>query len=344
MEGFAEDGLSRFMKLQKIARGKHLLLEIYKEPLPVQNRKSAGNSSVYLKYIELIIMKYLSQKYGTQEVIFSRRKLWLLLGMINKKYRRISNESLLELKDDIITVEDIDSFYIRANNRLNRILNTALNNLNKRKLIDFEERTIICKREGSRYYHVIASKEEREKIISLEYDILREFGCENISEIIYRKYSSRYFKRITEIIKEKYQWDYYYKAYSIVFNHKNIQESIPRLEESLDEAIQHLNEKIIKALNKEAETIYKRDTKKYNELLDELAYDPTVLFKLSYIKKPGDNYLIAQSILADELINISKEDDNPDNMFDITSINDDLDYGIEELDELFGSTDSMLYG
>ena len=329
------------MKLQKIARGKHLLVEIYKDPLPVQNRKSAGNSSIYLKYIELIVMKYLSQKYITQEAIFSRRKLWLLLGMINEKYRRISNEKLLESQEDIITREDIDSFYIRANNKLNRILNTALNNLNKRKLIDFEERTVICKREGSRYQHVVASREE---IISLEYDILKEFGCEDISEIIYRKYSSRYYKRITEIIKEKYHWDYYYKAYSIVFNHKNIQESIPRLEESLDEAIQHLNEKIIKSLNKEAETIYKRDAKKYNEILDESMYNPAVLFKLSYIKKPEDNYLIAQRILANELINISKEDDSPDHMFDITSISDDLDYGADELDELFGNTDSVLYG
>ena len=335
LQGFNEDGFSRFMKLEKVARGKHLIKEIYDEPLPIVNGRLLGNSSVYFKFIELIVLRYLSKKYDDNEVIFSRRKLWLLLGMINENYRKIKKANLIALSGgELITSEDIDSFYLRCNSKLNKILTTALTNLSKRKLVDFEERTVICKLKNGYHTHEVATKEEREKIISLEYDILQEFGCEDTGEIVYKKLAKKYYERVSEIVKSKYKWEYYYKAYSIVFNHKNIERSIPRLEKSLDEAIRELNNQIVNALNKEANTTYNREVKKYNEIFEQAEDNPADLRKLSYVKMPRANYILAQKILANELINISCEDEQPDAMFDITLIKDDLD-DEEELDNIF---------
>ena len=92
-----EYSFARFIKLEKVGRGKYLLNEIYESPIEVKNLRTAGNSSIYLKYIELLVLKYLSKNYGSNEVIFSRRKLWLLLGMINNNYHRINNYDLLKM-------------------------------------------------------------------------------------------------------------------------------------------------------------------------------------------------------------------------------------------------------
>ena len=340
IQSLKEDGFARFIKVEKIGYGKYLLQEIYDKPLEIQNRRQAGNASVYFKFIELIILKYLSKKYGIKEVVFSRRKLWLLLGMINENYRKLDKDKLMRLTNNIVTEEDIDDFYLRSNSKLNRILKTALDNLAKRKLIDYEERTIICKDDGRRYHHVIADNNEREQILAVEFETLQEFNCNNINEIVYKKLSQQYYCRIKEIINDEWDWKYYYKAYSIIFNHENIEKSIPRIEKTLDEAINELNHNIVMALNKEAETTYKRKVEKYYNLIEESEFNSMLLFKLEYIKKPHDNYVIAQQMLANELINISKEDPI-DNMFDITLIQADIDDDIE-LDELFNENNDFL--
>lgn len=327
-----EDGLARFMNLIKVGYGKYLLKEIYETPLAVQDRKQAGNASIYLKFIELIILKYLSKKYGTKEEIFSRRKLWLLLGMINENYRRLDKQKLIKLSRNIVTEKDIDNFYLRCNSKLNRILKTALDNLSKRKLINYEERTIICKNNGTYFQHVTADEEERYQILTMEFETMQEFNCDNISDIIVKKLYQKYYNKIKEIINTEYGWEYYYKAYSIIFNHSNIEKTIPRLEKTLDEAVNGLNENIVKALNKEAEKTYNRELRKYNNLVEEVEHNPFACYKFEYIHKPHDNYIIAQQILANELINIAKEEPI-DAMFDITlmqaNIDDDIELSVE---------------
>lgn len=303
--------------------------------MPVQDRKSGGNSAIYLKYIELIILKYLSTKYDTEEVLFSRRKLWLSLGMINNNYRKVENEKILKCYPDVITVDEINSFYIRVNSRLNKILKTALDNLAKRKLINYEERTIICKQVNGCYSHKQADTAEREKITNLEYKILHELGCETISDVVINsKRSSIYYSKIDNIIKSKYNWEYYYKAYSIVFNHDNIRKTIPRVEESLDDAIHHLNQNIIEALNREAEKIYEKKVAEYNAIFDEIICNPAAIRKLTYIEPPNKNYLIAQKILTNELVNVSYGEPKPAEPIDILRICRDFNCTIEDINEL----------
>ena len=182
---------------------------------------------------------------------------------------------------------------------------------------------------------------EREIILSIEYDVLKEFKCSSISEIMFKKLNLEYYKRIKEILNTEYEWEYYYKAYSIVFNHDNIQNEIPRLERSFDEAIHELNEKIVMALNKEANTIYNREIQQRQDILDESLFNPDVVYKLKYLTVQNDNYVIAQQILTDELIDISKEKIEIDNLLDIAMI-DDYSNDFSEDEALLFSKDNFV--
>lgn len=325
MQNFSENGFSRFFNLEKVAYGKYKLIEIYEEPLDVRNNKKAGNASIYLLYIELIMLRYLVNEYD-KEIIFSRRRLWKLLGMINEKYNVIENEKLQQL-DKSITPFEIDNFYFRANHKLDRILKIALKNLSDRSLIDATPKTMICKIINGYDKHVPATDEEIAIILQTNRKLLDEFNCETISQVILKKKHKEFYKKVNDILYEKYKWKYYYKAYKIIFNYNDINRFIPRLEMNLGDALQNLNYEIIKSLNVEAEKLYEKKTKDYNEKISNAYTYEEYLEAIRSWNYPI-NYVIAQKILANELIAISDYDTK---CFDIRYDYDGTDNELEEL-------------
>ena len=225
--------------------------------------------------------------------------------MVNENYRNVDNKVLISNSNNVITEDDIDSFYIRCNSKLNGIIKRALNNLAKRKLINWEERTVICSSDGSHKEFFEANADERKQLLDVEFSVLEEFGCNSTAEIIYKRKSKEYYERVNDIILKEYGWLYTYKAYNIVFNQDNINNFIPRLEQSFEDAVLNLNKKIINALNKEADATYKRDCDEYNKLELEAAFDNEAYYRFQRMEKPRRTYVFAQRLLADELIDIS---------------------------------------
>ena len=306
MQNFSENGFPRFFDFEKVGYGKYQVTDIYPIPLDIRNNRNAGNASVYLLYIELIILRYLAADYN-RETIFSRKRLWKLLGMINEKYGVIENEKLLQI-DKVITPFEIDNFYFRANHKLDRILKTAIKNLSDRSLIDATPRTMICKEINGMEQYQAATDDEIAIILKIERQILDDFNCETISQIVMKKRHKDFFKEVNEILYDKYRWKYFYKAYSIVFNKSDIKRFIPRLEMSLKDALCKLNLEIIDALNKEAETLYDRKLNEYDECVNNSDDEDSFIAAVRHWKYPM-NYVIAQKILANELINISTNED-----------------------------------
>lgn len=282
------------------------------------------------------MLRYLSTEYD-KETTFSRKRLWKLLGMINEKYGTIDTEKLLNL-NNVITTFEIDNFYFRANHKLDRILKTALDNLSDRRLIDATPRTVICKVVGNFEEHVVASDEEIATILSVERCILDELNCETVSQVVMRKRQKEFFKRVNDILYDEYKWKYFYKAYNIVFNHDDIKRFIPRLEMNLKDALHNLNSEIISALNSEAETLYNEKTEEYNKKIDSAEDEISFLEAVNSWHYPV-NYVLAQKILANELISISTQEDIiPDNMIDVTLVDEEIN---KELDELFSVEDEI---
>lgn len=84
---------ARYFKMEK-GRGRSLvILDIYDEPLPIDDGRKNGNRNIYLKYIETILLKYIYYKNG-QICYTTRNQLWLLLGMINNNYRKITTKDI----------------------------------------------------------------------------------------------------------------------------------------------------------------------------------------------------------------------------------------------------------
>ena len=329
LQGFGENGFHRFFNFEKIGYGKYKIIEIYETPLYIKNNRDAGNSSVYLPYIELIMLRYLAAEYG-REITFSRKRLWKLLGMINEKYGSIENEKLLEL-NKVITSYEIDNFYFRANHKLDRILKTALNNLSNRSLIEAIPKTIICKIINGYEKHVAATDEEIAIILSVNREKLDEFNCETISQVILRKKQKDFFKKVNDELYKRYGWKYYYRAYKIIFNYEDIKSFIPRLELNLKDAISGLNSKIIDVLNSEAENLYNNKLQEYNKGIDEAQDENSFMIAIRAWHYP-ENYVIAQKLLAKELISICDRDsDYVDNIFDSSAEYDEINKELEEL-------------
>lgn len=146
-------------------RGRSLvILEIYDEPLPVEDKRKAGNRNIYLKYIETILLKYIYYKKG-QVCYATRNQLWSILGMINNNYKKIPVSVLqMELEYSKVTKWELENFYMRCNSKLNSILFSALNNLSNRSLIDYQIQTMIVipnhDKSGAPSRHYVADDNE----------------------------------------------------------------------------------------------------------------------------------------------------------------------------------------
>lgn len=309
LEKYGETGFRRFFDFEKIERAKYKIYEIYDEPLPVEDERSKGNKQIYTHYIELVLMNYLAHK-GTHVETFTIRDLWRLLGMINNKYDRVSYEELLSLDKQITTFE-INNFYLRSDRKLRQILLSALKNLRNRRLIDWQLQTVICKEKNNYEEWFVANDEELKIILETEYEILHKMGYTKMFQVIASFKTNEFYKKVEERLYEKRRWKNYYKRYKIIFNIKNLKESIPDVEVGLQKAL--LNAKIVSFLNNEAENLY------YSKLNED--GENGFQYPISYI--------IAQKMLSNELIYTN---DYAKSMIDDAINFNEID---EELEELF---------
>lgn len=320
--GDGESGFKRFFDFEKI-NNKYIIVDIYEKELPVGGR-SKGNNSVYSTFIELILMNYLANKEDSGAEIFTRRKLWLLLGMTNDKYGRISNNSL-KLIDKSITDYEINHFYNRSNRKLEKILLSALGNLRNRRLIDWELQTVICKDINEKEEWFVANDQEKKEILNIEYKVLHELGFQKMIQVFSSFKTEEYFTRVNELLYEQHKWKRFYKRFKIIYVAKNIQQSISEVELSLDKAL--LNTKVANFLNNEAEAIYKEAMEKYDKRLGDAIDNKDDVMAAIYSWKPPMNYILAQNMLVDELIRIGHGDNKItlEQMIDIAADDKELD-------------------
>ena len=174
---------ARYFSMEK-GRGRSIvILDIYDEPLPADDKRKAGNRNIYLKYIETILLKYMYYKKG-QVCYATRNQLWSILGMINSNYKKIPLHALqVEIEYSNVTKWQLNNFYMRCNSRLNSILFTALNNLRNRSLIDYQIQTMIVvpstDKKNTLSRHYVADDDEIRRILAIERKVLNNMGLES---------------------------------------------------------------------------------------------------------------------------------------------------------------------
>lgn len=318
-----ELSFKRYFDFEKVGRGLYEITDVYDKPLPIVDKRQYGNNSVYSQYIELILMQYLAHRRGHVE-IFSKHKLWLLLGMINNRYSRV-HQTTLEKQNPILTQYEVNHFYQRSNRKLSSILRSALNNLKARRLIEWKEETTIQGKDGNWF---TGSDEDEEEIIKAEREILKKYGYEKIFQVYSSFKQKQFFDDVMDLLYERFKWNAFSRRIKIIYNKENIIEAIPATEVKLQKQL--LNDEVSNFLNNQAQHIYEVGVLKYDSAIEEeLATTGTVSQGLNNFCPP-ETYIAAQELLVDELIRVG-------NKQEYVSLNQMVNISaFEEIDSLFG--------
>lgn len=292
----------RYFEWEKSGQ-KFIITDIYDTPLEKKDKRKQGNNSIYVKYIELILLQYLSQqKNGTRT--FNKRDWWKLLGMVNHKYNRISQKELKEI-DYKITPFEIKHFYQRSNKKLEQVLFSALNNLKNRKLIEYELQTVIVDNENN-YFG--ADDNDKRRILQEERYVLHNIlGFEKMIQVFCRFKQDEYYRMVNQRLSDLYGWHHYYKQIKIIYIQKDVLAAIPQIEINLQKEL--LNKKIADVLNKDAYKKYEVEKEKWEINCKNFLWGSYKDHNFGNDKpwKIPDTYLDAQKILVDELICIGHQ-------------------------------------
>lgn len=323
----------RYFEYQKVGQ-KFIITDIFDEPLEKDDKRKLGNNSVYVKYIEVILLHFLS-KQKNYTCVLRKNQIWLLLGMINNKYDAVSNKELEEL-DYCTNAFAVNHFYQRCNQRLERILFTALNNLKNRKLLSYFEQIIIVPVDGSGF---IASDNDIRRLDAVSRSVLETMGFESMIQVYCRFKSREFYDEVNYRLRELYDWRYSFKQYKLIYTPENIIKAIPESEIQLQKLT--LNEQIIDTINNGALALLEKNNELWNRAYEKaknewLAFgigEPHIPNSL-VVDENGKKvfhyppyYLEAQRLLADELLRIGKK-----NPTELLTSDEQLD---RELDELF---------
>ena len=316
-----EAGNSRKAQLKKWQRyfnyekdgHKFIITEIYPEPLEKEAKR--GNRAIYVDYIELLLMNYLSKKEGYTHT-FTTNELYFNLAFINNNYLEYKKygsriKVLEDLKNTPVTHFDISKFDARVYLKFKSILFSALKSMRSRRLLEFEEQYYISKNKDGDEVHEVATDEEIEQILAVEKCVLSMMGFSKINNV-YLAFKGKEFKeKVSEILLEKYNWNYAYKKYKVIFLGEEIKNTIPIAEVNLQKKI--LNSKIIDAVDREAETQYKNNQKKIKDAFNKFLEDNDMwgtVCTLEDFKKQTDlfvydeNYVKAQKCLSEYFLKI----------------------------------------
>ncbi len=296
----------RYFDFEKSGQ-KFIITDIYDTPLTKEDKRKLGNNSIYVKYIELILLQHLSRQEGYTRTL-TKRNWWELLGMVNKKYNKIAPKQLQRI-DYKITSFEINNFYQRCNKKLEQILFSALNNLKNRKLIIWELQTVIVTSDDKRRepHYFLALDEHKKKILQVERHILKNvMNYEKMFQVFCNNKQNEYYRLVNEKLNELYGWSYYFKQIKLIYTPEDVQEVLQKSEIDLQKEI--LNQKIISALNDNAKEKYDKEIERFNEAnRNEMIWGE---YKESNNKKKylPDTYIEAQRILTEELINIGHKE------------------------------------
>ena len=314
----------RYFNYEKSGQ-KFIITEIYDTPFPSEDARKL-KEGLYVKYIELLLLKYLSSCEGYQTKI-TKSKLYQILGLTNVNYYQLkSSDNSYEIAnikntikkncDTLITEFDIHHFQQRAEAKLNKILYTALDSMSKRFLIKYHTEYILrvhCEDDKSGYELKVASPQQVSLILEAQHRILDSMRYENITQVALRYKLKEFNERVDDYLSEHYGWLGVFSQLSIIYIN-DIGREIPLKAEEIQKLApsvqrKQLNQIVVKSLNQQAHDKY---YKNYNKVLDLMIEDSE---RREFGIKEEDSpkffqyyptYIEAQLELADYLIDISK--------------------------------------
>lgn len=215
---------SRYFEFEKIAHtNKYEIIEVYDTPIP--KLEEPGTRSVYVKYIETLLLQYLKDKPG-YTLTLSRTEAFRLLGMVNSNYGNTIKEK--ELVNAI--ADNPNDGYLYLNNikntaytRFSQIFASALKSLEGRSIIMHEKEMRIIYPDGK---NVKAADIQKKQILDVSYRVLNEMGYRYVQQVFMAGKRNEYFKRVGDDLYNHYGYERYYNAIKIIYVHANVIDSL----------------------------------------------------------------------------------------------------------------------
>lgn len=310
---------------------KFVINEIYDQPFATDDARKR-KEGLYVKYIELLLLEYLS-KQSDYKVTVDNREMYRILGMTNENYSIRSkmksiaaNEMIRQTitknvsrfvftNPPVVSDFNINNFYLRAEQKLNKILYSALNSMKNRFLIDYKKVNLIAEfvglKNGRTYLDCRESTAHEDKqILEAKNLIISQMGYNNVTEIMLCYKCEEFYNRFDEYVKKNYGWERCYPQLRIVYI-DDIAKQIPlKVEEirklSYEDKKSQLNAEIIKSLNIQAEKRYKDNHIKIEaEYNDEWGDFNKMSGNVPFVYE--SDYVEIQRALADYLLNVHFE-------------------------------------
>ena len=283
---------------------KYIIIDIYDEPLEKSDKRSIGNHSKYVEFIESMLLNILSRQ-NKNNIQITLKKLFLHLNMINRYYQEIEHNELMG-RSDFINEFYINHFYQRTYQKLREIIFSSLKNMSKRKLIDFEMVIIVTEVEeiDGKRFKVPRRATEKEKIIinEIEQEVLQKMGLKNIS-IVHLKFKDRqFYSCVDQLLFSRYNIDSTYKEVYIEYVGKDPIITVDQV--IINEQRENLNKLVIETINQQAVNKLEKNKKKVKEDMGDYWGEPNRIElskKFTFDEVP---YLNSQNELAEVLIKI----------------------------------------
>lgn len=213
---------SRYFKYRKEGH-KFVIEEIY--PTPLENTKVNGRPSVYGNIVQLLILDLLGKSHGS--ILISANKLMEAIGMTNENYGKCQDNAIGLASYSYMSVGHVYDFYNVTGSGLRKIVKYALDNLEKKMIINYSK--VVKVKERNVHLPRIASDEEVELLMDITKDILDELGFGNISDIRRSSKWGEFLKKKKNALSKTTNFEYDYSAYKIVINRKHIEKEKNKL-------------------------------------------------------------------------------------------------------------------
>ena len=247
---------------------KIIITDIYPTPLDKADGRITNGTQTYQRYIEDILLAYMGSEMngdknnvyninrcGDYQFTFTLNSIALLCKMVNERYVDKNIDNILI--DMGYTKFNIKDFFSRTELKFSTIINNALQNMQRRKLINYNK-VLVVEQKGQQR---IGDTHDENNFLNMEKLALVKMGYETITEIFLHNKTKEYYALVSKYIKKHLQWDKCYKAYVISLNSNSITLEKEYLQNTNQQNKLELNQKLIAFFNAQSKRKYIKSCK-----------------------------------------------------------------------------------
>lgn len=250
---------------------KIIITDIFPTPLDKVDGRATNGTQMYQRLIEDILLAYFDSAISRKEAkskrknvseIFELRltlnQIIYMCGMVNDNYINKNIKSILLDMD--YSIFNINDFFARTKSKFNSIIGNAIDNMAKRKIIDYHRCVMIVKNDE----HRVATSEEEDIVTNIEKQVLKDMECESIVNVFLGYKTDEYNRRINKYLKNDFGWEGVYRSYCIRVNRLRINIEKDYLKITNQNNKLELNKKLTTFFNKQVENkILKNNQSKF---------------------------------------------------------------------------------